>query len=59
MHYNLDKLDQFITRKFKITFGNRIMKQIKTFVTSFYLLCGGTEIEGLDYIVTRKYFKKI
>src|SRR5690606_37389418 len=54
---NLDKLDQFITRKFKITFGNRILKQIKTFVPVF-VGAGGTEIEGLDYIVTRKILRK-
>lgn len=54
---NLDRLDQFITRKFKITFGNRILKQIKTFVPVF-VAAGGTEIEGLDYIVTRKILRK-
>src|SRR5690554_3958369 len=55
---NLDKLDQFITRKFKVTFGNRIMKQIKTFVPVF-VASGGTETEGLDYIVTRKILRKL
>lgn len=54
---NLDKLDQFITKKFKITFGNRIMKQIKIFVP-VYVAAGGTEVEGLDYIVTRKILRK-
>ncbi|WP_264229451.1 hypothetical protein [Acholeplasma laidlawii] len=54
---NLDKLDQFIARKFKITFGNRIMKQIKLFVP-VYVACGGSEVEGLDYIVTRKILRK-
>lgn len=54
---NLDKLDEFIARKFKITFGNRIMKQIKTFVP-VYVACGGSELEGLDYIVTRKILRK-
>lgn len=54
---NLDKLDQFIAKKFKITFGNRIMKQIKLFVPVF-VACGGNETEGLDYIVTRKILRK-
>ena len=54
---NLEKLDDFIAQNFKITFGNRIMKQIKTFVP-VYIACGGTEIEGLDYIITRKILRK-
>ncbi|MFA5693193.1 MAG: hypothetical protein WC907_06200 [Acholeplasmataceae bacterium] len=54
---NLDKLDAFITQKFKITFGNRILKQIHSFVP-VYVACGGNETEGLDYIVTRKILRK-
>ena len=54
---NLEKLDQFITAKFKITFGNRIMKQIKCFVP-IYSACGGSEYEGLDYMVARKILRK-
>jgi hypothetical protein len=33
------------------------MKQIKTFVP-VYVACGGSELEGLDYIVTRKILRK-
>ena len=33
------------------------MKQLKNFVP-VYVACGGTEIDGLDYIVARKVFKK-
>ena len=54
---NLEKLDEFITRKFKITFGNRILKQIKLFIPVF-VACGGTETEGLDYMITRKILRK-
>ena len=53
----LSKLDDFVADKFKITFGNRILKQIKMFVPAF-VACGGDEIEGLDYIVFRKIFRK-
>ena len=53
----LTKLDEFVADKFKITFGNRIMKQIKLFVPA-YVACGGDEIDGLDYIVLRKIFRK-
>lgn len=54
---SLEKLDDFIAKNFKITFGNRIMKQIKTFVPVF-VACGGSELEGLDYIITRKILRK-
>ena len=53
----LSKLDEFVAEKFKITFGNRILKQIKLFVPAF-VACGGDEIDGLDYIVVRKIFRK-
>lgn len=53
----LEKLDNFITKNFKVTFGNRIMKQIKTFVP-VYIGCGGSEYEALDYMVARKIFRK-
>lgn len=54
---NLTKLDDFITENFQITFGNRIMKQISTFVP-VYIACGGDEVEGLDYLVARKILRK-
>lgn len=51
------KLDTFITGKFQIAFGNRIMKQLKLFVP-VYVACGGSEIEALDFIFTSKVLKK-
>lgn len=51
------KLDEFVAEKFKITFGNRIMRQIKVFVPAF-VACGGSELEALDYIIARKIFRK-
>lgn len=54
---NLKKIDEFITDNFQITFGNRIMKQINTFVPIF-VACGQSEVDGLDYIVTRKVLRK-
>ncbi|MBU1093885.1 MAG: hypothetical protein KKH01_05435 [Firmicutes bacterium] len=53
----LEKLDSFITENFKVTFGNRITKQIKMFVP-VYVACGGTEVEALDYMVARKILRK-
>jgi hypothetical protein len=54
---NLEKLDNFITKNLKVTFGNRIMKQIKAFVP-VYVACGNSEYEALDYMVARKIFRK-
>lgn len=54
---NLERLDKFITENLKVTFGNRIMKQIRAFVP-VYVACGGSEYEALDYIVARKIFRK-
>jgi hypothetical protein len=54
---NLEKLDNFITKNLKVTFGNRIMKQIRLFVPT-YVACGGSEYEALDYMVARKILRK-
>ncbi|NLG31312.1 MAG: hypothetical protein GX546_01940, partial [Acholeplasmataceae bacterium] len=54
---NLDKLDEFITSRFKVTFGNRILKQIRDFIP-VYVGCGGDEVDGLDYMVARKVLRK-
>ena len=51
------ELDEFIQANFKISFGNRIMKQMKIFVP-VYMACGGTELEGIDFIVTSKILRK-
>ena len=54
---NLIKLDEFITNNFKITFGNRIMKQIRQFVPIF-ITAGGSENDALDYMVRHKILRK-
>ncbi|MCR5647770.1 MAG: hypothetical protein K6F81_05750 [Acholeplasmatales bacterium] len=51
------ELDEFIQEKFKIAFGNRIMKQIKLFVP-VYMACGFSEFDGLDYMLTFKILRK-
>ncbi|MCF7932631.1 MAG: hypothetical protein K9K93_05640 [Acholeplasmataceae bacterium] len=54
---NLIKLDDYITKNFKITFGNRIMRQIKEFVP-IYVTAGGSENDALDYMVRHKILRK-
>lgn len=51
------KMDTYLQTRFKLAFGNRIIKQMHDFIP-VYVACGGTEIDGLDYILARKVLKK-
>ncbi|MEG0457482.1 MAG: hypothetical protein RR549_05065, partial [Oscillospiraceae bacterium] len=53
----IGKLDIYVISKFRIAFGNRIMKQLKLFIP-VYIACGGTEVDGVDYILATKVFRK-
>ena len=50
-------LDDYVIEHFRIAFGNRIVKQLRDFVPA-YVGCGGTEVDGLDYVLARKVFRK-
>ncbi|MBP3291204.1 MAG: AAA family ATPase [Clostridia bacterium] len=57
---NLDKidmLDDYVIEHFRLAFGNRIVKQLKEFVPA-YIACGGTELDGLDYVLCNKILRK-
>ena len=51
----LKLLDEYLMEHFHITFGNRIMKQIDTYVPVF-IACGGDELVALDDILSRRCF---
>lgn len=53
----MNKLDSYLQTRFKMSFGNRIIKQMYDFVP-VYVACGGTELGGMDYIIARKVLKK-
>lgn len=53
----INTLDSYLQTRFKLSFGNRILKQIDDFIPVF-MACGGTEGEALDYLISRKIFKK-
>ncbi|MDD5863370.1 MAG: AAA family ATPase [Firmicutes bacterium] len=53
----MNKLNEYLMTRFKLTFGNRIIKQMHDFIP-VYVACGGTELGGLDYIIARKVLKK-
>ena len=50
----LDKLDKYLIEHFRLTFGNRIMRQLKEFVPC-YVACGGTEIDGIDFMFPKRF----
>ncbi len=54
----LEELDKYLIEHFHITFGNRIMKQIKTYIP-VYVSCGGRELDALDDILAKKVIRKL
>ncbi len=57
---NLEKfeeMDNYVIEHFRLAFGNRIVKQLREFVP-VYVACGGTEIDGLDYVLCNKILRK-
>jgi len=54
----LEKLDAHMIQTFHITFGNRIMKQIKAYIP-VYVACGGDELDALDDILSKKVLRKL
>ncbi len=53
----VELLDDYVIEHFRLAFGNRIVKQLRDFVPA-YVGCGGTEAEGLDYVLAKKVFRK-
>ena len=54
----LEELDAYLIEHFHITFGNRIMKQILTYIPIF-ISCGGDELVALDDIIAKKVIRKL
>lgn len=53
----IEQMDNYVIKHFRIAFGNRIVSHMKKFVP-VYVGCGGTEIEGIDYFIAKKIFRK-
>ena len=53
----IESLDAYVIKKFRVAFGNRIMKQLKIFVP-VYVACGGDVVEGIDHMLATKVFRK-
>ena len=54
----IELLDKYLIEHFQITFGNRIMKQIKCYIP-VYVACGGDELDALDDILSKKVLRKL
>ena len=54
----LEALDEYLIAHFHVTFGNRIMKQILTYIP-VYIACGGDELFALDDILSKKVIRKL
>ena len=54
---NIAKLDAYVIQKFRVAFGNRIMKQLNVFAP-VYEATGGDMVEAIDYLLATKIFRK-
>ena len=53
----IQQLDLWVIEKLRVAFGNRILKQMGLFVP-VYVSCGGEELDGIDYVLATKIFRK-
>lgn len=53
----LEDMDNYVIEHFRLAFGNRIVKHIKEFIP-VYIACGGSELDGFDYILCKKVLRK-
>lgn len=54
----ISKVDEYLRMNFQVSFGNRIMRQIRTFVP-IYVACGGSSSEAVDVILSKKVLRKL
>jgi hypothetical protein len=53
----IEEMDNYVIEHFRLAFGNRIVKQLHDFIPA-YVACGGTEIDGVDYLIAKKILRK-
>jgi hypothetical protein len=53
----IEEMDNYVIEHFRLAFGNRIVKQLHDFIPA-YVACGGTEIDGVDYLIAKKVLRK-
>ncbi|MBQ6660625.1 MAG: hypothetical protein IJM57_04260 [Lachnospiraceae bacterium] len=52
------KVDEFLTERFRITYGNRIRRQMEEYIP-LYIACGGSEIAAVDDLLAKKVLRKL
>ena len=53
----IHELDLWVIQKMRVAFGNRILMQMGLFVP-VYVAAGGEELDGIDYVLATKIFRK-
>lgn len=53
----IKSLDEYLIDHFRISFGNRIARQMQEYVPAF-VACGGDEIVAIDYVIANKILRK-
>src|SRR5690606_12662070 len=54
----IKELDKYLIEHFQITFGNRIMQQIRNYVP-VVVASGGSELSAIDDILAKKVLRKL
>ena len=54
----IDLINTILIENFEITFGNRMVNQIRTYVP-VYIACGGKEEDAFDDFIAKKILRKL
>ena len=58
MQQKIAAIDNFLTDRYRITYGNRIRRQMEEYIP-VYMACGGTEEEAVDDLIAKKVLRKL
>ena len=58
MQQKIAAVDNFLTDRYRITYGNRIRRQMEEYIP-VYMACGGTEKEAVDDLIAKKVLRKL
>ena len=58
LNKQIDKINELLVESFEINFGNRMVKQLQTYVP-VYIACGGDEDTAFDDFVAKKILRKL
>ena len=58
MREKIRTIDNFLTDRFRITYGNRIRRQMEEYIP-LYLACGGKEEDAVDDLLAKKVLRKL